>query len=293
MSQSEENYAHLLDGLSIDTSGPWQEWDWGQVGPWTSYDCARLEEYRDSVIVAYRLYNRIGLEHLRRMLDDAPHDARLLDAGGGTGRKAIPLAQDGFTDITLLDYAPEWLRLADEKAQEANVRDKLKLINGDVCDMCDFPDDSFDHVFALGGVVSYCGNPAAAIREMTRVLAPGGGLLADGIHSRFATMRYAARVGNLKALEELTWPSGAPARIPIVLPEELETFALQAGLIDVRVWSEFIFEMDNEIRLGPNTEQWEKVILELEMRHYDDPRFLGSAPLMLYATKEQNPPTTL
>ena len=96
-------YAHLIEGLPVDTSGHWMEWEWDRTSPGTSYDRARLEEYRDSVIVAYRLYNRIGLEHIRRMLAAAPHDAGLLDAGGGTGRKAIPLAQDGFTDITVLD----------------------------------------------------------------------------------------------------------------------------------------------------------------------------------------------
>ncbi|MCP4592868.1 MAG: hypothetical protein GY842_19200, partial [bacterium] len=105
MSHNEEDYAYLLDGLSVDTSGCWTEWDWKQAGAWESYDFARLEEYRDAVVVAYRLYNRIGLEHVRRMLDGAPHDARLLDAGGGTGRKAIPLALDGFTNITMLDVA--------------------------------------------------------------------------------------------------------------------------------------------------------------------------------------------
>ena len=113
----ESDYAALLQGLEVDTSGHWREWDWRRVGSFTTYDHARLQEYRDSVVVAYRLYNRIGLEHLRRMLAGASHDVRLLDAGGGTGRKAIPLAQEGFTDITVLDHAPEWLRLADEKAR--------------------------------------------------------------------------------------------------------------------------------------------------------------------------------
>jgi ubiquinone/menaquinone biosynthesis C-methylase UbiE len=275
------DYAALLQGLEIDTSGHWREWDWSQVGAFTTYDHARLQEYRDSVVVAYRLYNRIGLEHLRRMLDGAPYDVRLLDAGGGTGRKAIPLAREGFTDITVLDHAAEWLRLADEKARAASVRDRLNLVVGDVRDMHDIPDGSFDYVFALGGVVSYCGDPAAAIGEMTRVLRSGGELLADGIHSRFGDMRGFARMGNLDALERLAHPAGAPPRVPVVLPEELEALAQRAGLADVRVWSEFLFLPDDAIRIGPDTGRWEKIVLELEMRHYDDPRFLGVANLIL------------
>jgi len=281
----ERAYAHLIEGLSVDTSGHWMQWEWDRTSPWTSYNRARLEEYRDSVIVAYRFYNRIGLEHIRQMLAAVPHDARLLDAGGGTGRKAIPLAQDGFTDITVLDIAPEWLRLADEKARKAGVRDRLKLVEGDILNMDDFEDDSFDHVFAAGGVVSYCGNPQKALCEMARVLKPGGELLADGIHGRLGSMRYAARFGNLEALEELAHPSDVPLRTPALLPEELEDLAHQAGLTDVRVGAEFIFQPDDELRIGPETERWEKIILELEMRYYDDPRFLGTAGLMLRATK--------
>ena len=123
--QSEKNFAYLIEGLSIDTSTPWQEWDWRKAGAWTSYNWARLEEYRDSVIIAYRLYNRIGLEHAKRMLLDAPRNSKLLDAGGGTGRKAIPLAQQGFTDITIVDIASGWLHFAEEKAQEAGVSERI------------------------------------------------------------------------------------------------------------------------------------------------------------------------
>jgi ubiquinone/menaquinone biosynthesis C-methylase UbiE len=280
----DSDYAALLQGLEIDTSGHWREWDWSRVGSFVTYDHARLQEYRDSVVVAYRLYNRIGLEHLRRMLAGASHDVRLLDAGGGTGRKAIPLAQEGFTDITVLDHAPEWLRLADEKARAASVRDRLRLVVGDVRDMHGIPDGGFDYVFALGGVISYCGDPAAAISEMTRVLRPGGGLLADGIHSRFGDMRGAALAGNLDALERLAHPAGPPPRVPVVLPEELEDMAQQAGLTDVHVWSEFLFLPDDGIRIGPDTDRWEKIVLELEMRYYDDPRFLGVANLILRGT---------
>lgn len=287
MKTTKHNDNDLLAGLAIDTSGPWQEWDWKQVAPWTSYDFARLEEYRDTVIVAYRLYNRIGLEHLKRMVAQAPRTAKLLDAGGGTGRKAIPLAQMGFSDITVLDHAAGWLRLADEKARRAGVREHLTLLEGDIRDMHACPDDQFDYVFALGGVVSYCGDPALAIREMTRVLKPGGELLADGIHSRFGSIRFAARMGNWEAFAALmdeTKGQGGPTAL---LPETLETLARQAGLTHIHVWSEFLFELDETIRVGAEGEKWEEAILALEMRYYDDPRFLGGTGLILRATKER------
>src|SRR5512137_2098473 len=155
----EKDYAYLLEGLSIDTRGPWQEWEWRKAGKWTGYDYARLEEYRDEVVVAFRLYNRIGLEHARRMLADAPRTEKILDAGGGTGRKAIPLALQGFEDITLLDIAPGWLKLARQKAIKAGVEARISLLTGDIRRMDVFPKNQFDHVIAMGGAVSYCGDP--------------------------------------------------------------------------------------------------------------------------------------
>lgn len=285
VAHEESTYRHLLDGLAVDTSGRWTDWDWKRVGPVTSYDHARLEEYRDSVVVAYRLYNRIGLEHARRLLSDAPLDAKILDVGGGTGRKAIPLAQDGFTNITIVDIAPDWLRLAGQKALVAGVRDRLTLLHGDIRHMPEFSDGSFDHVLALGGVITYCGAPDKALCEAARVLAPGGRLLADGIHSTFGSLHYAARHRDLATLEAVARRQDRGQRFPLLLPEGLEALAVDAGLADVRVGSEFIFQVDDTLRVGPDTERWERAILELEMRYHDDPRFLGAGGLMLTATK--------
>ena len=71
MADREGDFAHLIEGLEVDVSGPWTDWEWAGVRPVTSYEHACLEEYRDSVVVAYRLYNRIGLEHARRQPQDA------------------------------------------------------------------------------------------------------------------------------------------------------------------------------------------------------------------------------
>ena len=56
------------------------------------------------------------LERLRSSLPPPP--ARILDAGGGTGAFAIPLAKDGY-DVTLLDASAEWVGLAREKSCRA------------------------------------------------------------------------------------------------------------------------------------------------------------------------------
>ena len=42
---------------------------------------------------------------------------------------------------------------------------------------------------------------------------------------------------------------------------------------------------DEGIRVGPDAERREEIVLDLEMRHWDDPRFLGAGMLMFGATR--------
>jgi len=286
MSISESDYQYLIEDLDVDTSGHWLDWDWKKVMPKTGYEFARLEEYRDRVIVAYRLYNLIGLEHLRRELRDVPKNARILDAGGGTGRKAIPLAMEGFDNITILDKAKGWLRLAMEEAKSAAVSDRLKFVKGDILNMSNIPDESFDHVFAMGGVVSYSDNPRLALNEMARILKTGGKLIADGIHNTLGTMHYLAINGDLESLEKVVMNKEKHPGIAGILPGELEKYTASAGFCNIRILSEHIFTPDDSIRIGSDTEKWENIVIELEMKYCNDPRFLGAGGLMVMGEKK-------
>ncbi|MCD4786373.1 MAG: class I SAM-dependent methyltransferase [Candidatus Eremiobacteraeota bacterium] len=286
MSIWESDYQYLIDDLDIDTADHWTDWDWKKVMPMISYEFARLEEYRDRIIVAFRLYNLIGLEHLRRELGGVSKNARILDAGGGTGRKAIPLAREGFNNITVLDHAEGWLRLAEEKAESAGVSDRLKIVKGDILDMSDFPDNSFDHVFSMGGAVVYCGNPGRALKEMARILKPGGKMIADGIHNTLGAMHLFAINGDLESLEKAAVNNSQHSGIVSMLPEELEKDASAAGFCNIRVLSECIFTPDDSIRTGTDTKRWEQIVIDLEMKHCNDPRFLGAGGLMVTGERE-------
>jgi hypothetical protein len=46
-----------------------------------------------------------------------------------------------------------------------------------------------------------------------------------------------------------------------------------------------MFVPDDSLRLGPDTERWERVVLTLERRYCLDPRFQGVAGLALRARK--------
>ncbi|WP_410643439.1 class I SAM-dependent methyltransferase [Amycolatopsis sp. lyj-346] len=90
---------------------------------------------------------------------------RLLDVGSGTGAVARPALTKGCR-ITAIDMAPNMLRKLQTDLPEITVRrmDVTRL---------GLPDGSFDVVLA-GWVLDILDDPAAAVTEIHRVLAPGG-----------------------------------------------------------------------------------------------------------------------
>jgi SAM-dependent methyltransferase len=108
----------------------------------------------------------------RRVLDvalDGMHlspDARVLDAGCGSGRNMVELRHYG--QVTGIE-------LSSTSVQAARERHVGEVFEGSVLDM-PFADDSFDLAVSLD-VVEHLEDDVAALRELRRVVAPGGRLL--------------------------------------------------------------------------------------------------------------------
>ena len=99
---------------------------------------------------------------------DAAHvtaDTRLLDAGCGAGLLAL-LASLRGAHVTALDAAPTLLAVVRERVPAADVRE------GDL-EALPFADASFDAVTAVNSVF-YAADMSKAMRELARVVRPGG-----------------------------------------------------------------------------------------------------------------------
>ena len=106
----------------------------------------------------------IALEACKQYL---PTDARILDAGAGTGLVGKMLAEAGFHRLTAIDMSPGML----EEARSKGVyRDLRRMVLGQELD---FPDDSFDAVVSIG-VLTLGHAPARSLDEIVRVTKPGG-----------------------------------------------------------------------------------------------------------------------
>lgn len=83
---------------------------------------------------------------ISRNLPDAP--AKVLDIGGGPGRYAIWLAQQGY-DVTLADLSPDLLQVAGREADVAGVT-LAALVEANAIDLTQFADGSFDAALCMG-----------------------------------------------------------------------------------------------------------------------------------------------
>lgn len=120
------------------------------------------------------------LAHVTQLLANAP-DARILDIGGGMGRIAVPLAAQYHVDLG--DISPAMLEQAQETARSMAVPPgHLRTHLVDASQRLPFDDATFDVVVCLDLLV-HLTDPQAAVREIFRVLRPGGVALIDATNS--------------------------------------------------------------------------------------------------------------
>ena len=117
----------------------------------------------------YRQLRRVVRWHLDRYVPRWQASA-ILDAGCGTGGNLAHL--DGSGARVGLDAAPEALA-------GCRSRGLARLVRGDASQL-PFADGSFDAVLSLSVIYhQWVGEPTRALRELHRVLRPGGVLLVD------------------------------------------------------------------------------------------------------------------
>jgi len=117
----------------------------------------------------------------------------ILDAAGGTGRIALPLAKMGHT-VTLCDLSPKMLEVAKKKMSRNGVLDKVKLFECDICRI-PFPDKSFDFIICYGDCIK-------ALKELARVT-DRRGMISMCLSSRLGAAVHGFREKPRHALELL------------------------------------------------------------------------------------------
>jgi ubiquinone/menaquinone biosynthesis C-methylase UbiE len=137
----------------------------------------------------YAVHKRFIDAHIRAGM-------RVLDIGSGPGRFAIDLVSMGVA-LTVADISPVQVDLARLRLAERGLAERVESFRQlDVVDLSSIDDSSFDAIVCYGGVLSYTReHHVDAIREMARVVRPGGVILAS-VMSLYGTLRL---IGPLDA----------------------------------------------------------------------------------------------
>jgi ubiquinone/menaquinone biosynthesis C-methylase UbiE len=112
----------------------------------------------------------------QRVARQLPRESTVLEVAPGPGYFCIELAKLGTYSITGLDISHTFVDIANKKALEAGVR--VDFRQGNASSM-PFADNTFDFLLCRAAFKNF-GQPVGALREMCRVLKPGGrGLIID------------------------------------------------------------------------------------------------------------------
>jgi ubiquinone/menaquinone biosynthesis C-methylase UbiE len=112
----------------------------------------------------------------RRIAGEVPERSAVLEVAPGPGYFSIQLAKLGSYAITGLDLSGTFVKIATRKAAEAGVRVDFK--QGSASNM-PLQKESFDFLLCRAAFKNFA-DPVGALKEMCRVLKPGGrGLIID------------------------------------------------------------------------------------------------------------------
>ena len=116
---------------------------------------------------------------------------RVLDAGCGPGRFTLELQRLGAS-VTALDISPRQIELLRQRIPEVDAH------VGDIVDLSQFADGTFDVTVCFGGPLSYLVDRAPdALAELTRVTRPGGHLLVSVMSLGGTVVHYASVLADL------------------------------------------------------------------------------------------------
>ena len=107
---------------------------------------------------------RLGAEYFAKHV---PKDARILDAGAGTGLVGIELTKLGYAHIDGMDMSQGMLDEARSKGVYGELR---RMVLGE---HLDYPDDHFDAVVSVG-VLTLGHAPASSLDELVRIVKTSG-----------------------------------------------------------------------------------------------------------------------
>lgn len=164
-------------------------------GWWNSDQIVKWDkQYDDWDSHTVRSLNR-RLEKVLRFVDGLklPKGAKVLELGYGAGQTALKIGQRGF-EVHGVDISEKLCEIAMQRCRNECPEGKFYFKTGNIESKLEFEDGTFDLVVA-SGVLHYLYDHDACLREVYRVLKPGGHLIiaqrsAYGLHDFTSIRRF-------------------------------------------------------------------------------------------------------
>jgi len=229
--------------------------------------------------VVWRLLESALQEQLRRAQAEGRASLDVLDAGGGTGNLAVPIAELGHR-VTVVDSSPDSLAALERRSTEAGLSRVITGIQGDATRLLDVVPASSVDVVVCHSVLEFVEEPATALAAAAAVLRPGG-MLSLLVANRDAVVLAKAAAGHIdEAATALRDPAGRygpadpmPRRYALT---EVRALLAGAGLIPeiergVRIFTDLV-----PSTLADQPEAFD-ALLKLEQAAAEHPAFRGIA----------------
>ncbi len=153
----------------------------------------------------------------------------VLDVGCGIGGSAIWIAENIGGHVTGISISPRHIHLATKNARKRNVGDRVDFKLGDY-NHTEFADETFDVVWACESISHAASDLGRALRELWRVLKPGGRLIVgDGFQ-----FRDAANPTEQRLCDALVHSIGVDR---ILSWEEFDLKLRKTGYAQIRKWN--------------------------------------------------------
>ncbi|HKW77516.1 MAG TPA: methyltransferase domain-containing protein [Candidatus Limnocylindria bacterium] len=184
-----------------------------------------LPERRD----AFNFIDETKIRHLRPLL---PPEGTAVEVGAGSGRLLVRLGLERPYRLVAVDYAPYAVRAVKENLRRAGLEGEVIMADARALPL----DDGSADVVLSGGLLEHFREPLPIVREMARILRPGGLFYADIVPRKVSLYRWAER-GRMERSDQLSegiyesaLPKAAWARL-----------VRDAGLVDVRIVSAGVY----------------------------------------------------
>lgn len=244
-------------------------------------------------------YSRINfILHMDFIKKNTFKGMKILDAGCGAGRYSIELAKLGCI-VTLFDISDKQLEIAEEKIKEQKIEQNIKgIFRGDIRDLSDFGDETFDMVICYGAPLSYVlSKREQAISEFYRVLKKNG-TLAVSVNNKWGILKMLLGNQNLDFfsnpeywyIKQVIETGDLPRHEKVIHPprhffegEELEQLLKDGDFKDVKLGGSPCFSCGNfqSVEELCKDEKALKTIVDIELRTYTKRTMIDNGEFLL------------